>query len=537
MARWTLALACFALACSREDDPATWAKRLDDPARRAEAISRLEAFAGDAGARADAIAAPLAATYVRGGLDDRTRAGILDTLVAMHDERAEPAFAAALDACGADAERAARGLAELARAKKTVAAPAASALFSCFVKPARPDDAAFADAVAAVRDASYPTKAAALLSAPVNPADSFDARGVHKTNDELVRQTRALGLLARMPDEGATRALVTVLMTREKRTLWPLARVALAKTPRASEKTLASALDGSDPAFVALRGAWARDDGYVPNLVEALADVGLDSARDAVLAAVASLGNDANRTAAAEALVWFSSSPELVAAYRATYAKLPPIAIAKPRDTGFERSALLQAAADLFDPSLLSWLLDESKNAKGEELTGAKAGAIQSAIKLMQPGDERRVEGALDDLEHHSGLSRMEAAEVGDNLSALERWAARALTQCKADVACHLAILDEPIPSDSHANWKLIKAATMCGLLGDDATRAALVARVPKVKNPGVRMAMARAIDHLAPKGSAADASALETVAASESLGPDDPIPRVARILRARSAP
>jgi len=325
-------------------------------------------------------------------------------------------------------------------------------------------------------------------------------------------------------------------MAREKRTLWPLARVALAKTPRASERALAAALDGSDAGFRALRAPWSRDDGYVPNLVDALADDSLDASRDAVIAAAGSLTNDANRAALAEALAWFPATPAVVTTYQTIFARLPPIARAKPKDTGFERAALLVAAGDLLDAHLFGWVLDASKDAAGEQMTSAKAGAIQSAIKLMQPGDEPRVEDAIDALEHRSGLSPMERAEVGGNLRALYGWAKQALAQCKGDVACHLRVLDEPIPSDSHANWKAIKAAAMCGMLGDEGTRRALVARAGRVTNPGVRAEIARAIDHHAPRGDAADAAALEAAARAASLGPDEPIARVARMIRARSA-
>ena len=173
----------------------------------------------------------------------------------------------------------------------------------------------------------------------------------------------------------------------------------------------------------------------------------------------------------------------------------------------------------------------------GDASVGAKAGAIQSAIKLMQPGDEPRVLDALDTLENKSGLSPIERGEIGRNIRAVYASAASAVAQCKADAVCHVAILRETIPPDSHANWKAIKAATMCGLLGDAATRSDLVALAVSVKNPGVRLAMARAINQLAPQGDLAAAGALDAIVTTESLAADAPIAIVARMLRARATP
>ena len=144
---------------------------------------------------------------------------------------------------------------------------------------------------------------------------------------------------------------------------------------------------------------------------------------------------------------------------------------------------------------------------------------------------------AIDVLENKSGLSPAERGEIGHNIHPVYAAAASALTQCKADVACHLGILRETIPPDSHANWKQIKSATMCALLGDDATRRELVDLAVKTKNPGVRLALVRAINHLAPSGDLAAAKTLEAIASSESLAIDDPVSRVARMLRARAAP
>lgn len=528
-----MGLAC---ACANDADPSTWVKRLDDPKRKVEAIERLEKFHDDAGTHDALIVAPLAATYAAGGLDDKTRAGLIAALAAMRDVRALPAFAHALDDCTVDVDVAAKGVTALAKSGADLGARVPTSLFGCFAryKPSQGSMTianALSEALAAVHDASYPAKLAVMLEAPVNPADSLDSHGVHVVNDRLeFWQKSALEVLLAMRDHTYAHEVTLVLMSREKRTLWPLARAVLAASAHESVPVLATALDGSDASFVKMRAGWERDDGWVPNVVQALAETSTDRARDAVLAVVPTLTNDSNRSALAQSLTWFPHTPAIVEAFESIFAKLPAGSL--------ERAALLQVAADLFDVHLFTWALDEAaKSGKGDQAVGARAGAIQTAIRLMQPGDEPRVLDALDVLENKSGLSPMERGEIATNIRAIYTSAASALTQCKVEVACHVAILRETIPPASHANWKAIKAATMCGLLGNDATRKQLVAMIGSVRNPGARLAMLRAINQLAPRGDAADAAVLERVAATEALAPDDDLTRVARMLRARTTP
>ncbi len=452
--------------------------RLDDPKQHVAAIERLEKFPDH-----EATIEPLANAYAQGGLDDKTRAELMAALAAMHDARAAPAFAHAFEECDRDIDVAAKAVMAIAKLGGASGAHVPTSLFKCFAHykastGSMATASALHDAVLAVHGASYPAKASAMLEAPVNPADSLDERGVHRVNDQLeLWQKTALEILVATPDARAARNVTAVLMAREKRTLWPLARAALASDAPSSVPVIVSALDGSDAAFVKMRAGWERDDGYVPNLVAALADASTDRARDAVIATIPSITNDSNRAALAESLTWFPRTPSTVSAFQSIYARLAPQSL--------ERSALLQAASELFDPKLFSWVLDEgAKSGTGDEAVGARAGAIQSAIKLMQPGDEPRVVAALDVLEFKSGLSPIERGEIGRNIRAVYASAASALGQCKADIACHVAILRETIPPDAHANWKAIKAATMCGLLGNDATRKELVTLASSVKIP-----------------------------------------------------
>jgi enamine deaminase RidA (YjgF/YER057c/UK114 family) len=122
--------------------------------------------------------------------------------------------------------------------------------------------------------------------------------------------------------------------------------------------------------------------------------------------------------------------------------------------------------------------------------------------------------------------------------------ASAALDKCAMNASCYVQLLDEPIPDVNNGNWKAMKAAHMAGMLGNDQTRRDLVARVAKVTNPGARLAIVMAINHLAPKGDAATADALEKIVADDkvrndgaALRGDDALTKVALMLRARVSP
>src|SRR5438067_12660326 len=102
-------LATLTVGCADENDPATWVKRLDDPAQRTAAIKRLaqfyeDALTGDGNKRdgehvkkvGDVIVDPLTKTYTAGGLDDKTRKDLVKALSNMKDPRTHPALAKAL---------------------------------------------------------------------------------------------------------------------------------------------------------------------------------------------------------------------------------------------------------------------------------------------------------------------------------------------------------------------------------------------------------------------------------------------------------
>lgn len=565
----SLALAMpLATACADENDPATWVKRLDDPAQRTTAIKRLgqfyeDALTSDGNKRdgehvkkvADVIVEPLTKSYTAGGLDDKTRKDLIKSLGDMKDPRTQPALAKALGEyepgkTDEDVKFAAEAAGQLAKNGVKLDKTVIDGLWTCFTKyqPSKTNSIqgtqAIHDAILAVKDPSYGDKAIAAIKAPAILDDSVSQQGTKKVNDQLeFWQTTSIQVIKELQYKAAAKPLVQVLMTHNKLGIAALAQSAIQRMPKDAEPFLAAGLTGSDPDLAKLQADWdPKTKDYIPILINVLAYTSLDAARDAILAYIPQLDNDTNRAAAAQMLIWFPTTPQTVATFKGIYSKLPPIADKGDNDTGTERAQLLGVASEFFDPSLGPWAVTEASTAKGTNMLSAKVSAIQSAIKLMGPADKATVEKALTNLEN-SGLSVKEKQSVSDNVRAVFKNAAEALDKCQSNADCYVKILEEPIPQTVNSNWKAIKAAHMAGVLGNDKTRKDLIAHITKVTNPGARLAMAVAINHLAPKGDAGDADALDKIVAddttrkdTEALKGDDALSKVALMLRARAS-
>ncbi len=561
-----VALGAAVASCADENDPATWVKRLDDPAQRATAIKRLGQFYEDGMTKAnkkhddpdvkkllDAMVDPMAKTYIAGSLDDKTRKDLMKELADMRDVRAQSAFAKALGEYefqknDDDVKFAAGAITAMANSGTKFDQPTIDALWTCFGKyaPSKTNSiqgtTAIHDAILAVNDPSYGPKAVEKISAPVTLDDGTSAQGTKKVNDQLeFWQTTSIQLLKQQKFKGAVKALVAVMLTKNKLGLAALAQAALLKMPADAVPVLGEALAGKDADLAKLEADWGADKAYIPNLMNVLSYTSLPAARDAIYAAIPALDNDTNKAGAAQSLIWFPVDAKLLDTYRTLYKGLPPIADKGDADTGAERAQLLQVASEFYDPSLLPWALAESKDCKGVNMLSGKVGALQSAIKLMQPEQKQLVADALKNLQN-AGLSVQEKKAVADQVQAVFDNAAAALDKCQKNTACYLGILDEPIPSTPNANWKPIKAAAMCGILGNEQTKKDLLAKLPKVKNPGARLAATVAINHLSPMGDVAAADALDKIVQDDTdkkdtdgLKGDDALVKVSAMLRARA--
>ncbi len=552
--------------CADENDPKTWVKRLDDPAQRSAAIERLGNFYNDAfsshGKKADApevkslvdvIVDPLTTTYTKGGLDDKTRKMLIKTLSDIRDPRSGPAFAKVFNEYEAgktddDVEQASYAVIGIYKGGGKLDQSVIDAQWNCFSKfaPTKSKTAdgkgahlkattALHDAMLAVKDPSWGPKATDKLKAPVVLDDQ-------PVNDQLdFWQTTSVQILKELKYAPAAKQLVTVLMTKNKLKIANTAKAALLNIPKDAVPQLSAGLLGTDPDLKALQGDYGPDKGFVVPLVDVLSYTTTNAAKDTILQYIPQLDSDQNRMAVATYLTQFPPDPKVTNAFKDLYGKLPPIAEKGSDDTGRERAQLLQVSGEFGDPSLVPFIIKEATTAKGDLVILAEVGGIQAATKVMQAEQVKGIGDALAALEKQP-LAPGEKQGVAD-LRAAYDLAAGVTNKCTKDVTCYLATLDEPIPSTgSAANWKAIKAAVMAGMLGNDATKKALLEKLPKVTNPGARLAMATAIDRLAPNGDVAAAEALEKIVADdtaknalEALKGDDAVIKVALRLRARA--
>jgi hypothetical protein len=534
------------VACADENDPKTWVKRLDDPAQRTPAIKRLDQFFNDAMSQGgnnredpkvkailDDAVEPLAKTYVAGGLDDKTRKDLMKLLGDMGDPRAAPAFAKAFKDFEPgknddDVKFASQGTTRLATAGKLNDQALIDALWECFSKfqPSKNTRSInlvkdLQNAVKTVKHPTYGPKAVALLSAPVkDPKDPAD--GMDQIQFWQLTAAQIIGDLKFAP---GVKALVTVLMTPNKRDLTFPVRLALHKMPKEAEPVLITALKGEGD-FSTLAAAYPEK-AYLPLIAEPLAYISRTAGRDAIMDALASADSDQNRTMLATYLTYYPTDPKLVKAFTDAAAKIAPNSAIAAMGGGNGHAILVGAAANFFDPSLTPWILKEIASAKGEAADSIGPSGLPAAIKLMTPDQEKAVGDAVNKIQGQAIEKDMFKS------------ASTVLDKCKKDVACYLGVLDTPVPSSPPAaKMGHVKAVWMAGELGDASAKAKLLEKIAVIKDGSVRLAMLEAVDHLSPQGDAAAGDKLEKQvdtdrAAGNTAGTDE-MYRVALKLKSR---
>jgi hypothetical protein len=545
------------VACDDENDPKTWVKRLDDPAQRANAIKRLTQFYEDDMTKAsnnasapevksllDTIIDPLTKQYTAGGLDDKTRVDLMKFLAETHDPRTQPAISKALKdfemgKTDDEGRVACESLNAMAKAGVKLEQPVIDELWNMFSKfklsKAQSERLYHAvhDAVIAVRDPSYGDKAIDKLKGPVI-ADSVDSQ-----KDQLMWwQLTSVQLLSEERYVKAVKPLIVTLLTPTKTaTLGATIQFALLKMGKAAEPELIKALDGQDPDYVKA-GEGFEDKASIGVIAEVLAQLGRAGGRDAILAALPNVDSDTARTELAQALVQMPNDPRVEPAFLEAYRKLTWDSSDKLLGSIKPRAALAQQSANFYDPKMLDWLLKELKKAPDYS---ARLLELEAAFKLMTPDRKADVADAMAKVKKESPADIFALSQqMFENASA-------ALDKCKADGACYISVIDEPIPTGSPtANWKAIKATWMAVIYGGgasaNATRGELLKRVDKVRNAGARIALCEAIDELAPQGDVAAADALDKVVATnaksgdkELIATDNTVAQVAWRLRVRS--
>jgi hypothetical protein len=545
-------LALGVAGCADENDPGTWVKRLDDPARRAPAIKRLASFFDDTLTKSnknreapemkallDEIVPPLTKTYVSVTLDEKTRKDLIKLLADTRDVRTAPALAKAFNeyepgVSDEDVKFSAQSATGLMQAGKLTDQSVIDALWACFskfqVSKAKSINLVtdLHDAILTVKHPSYGPKAVAKLAAPVDP----------KIPDQSLDQIQfwqrtAIQIVGELAFAPAAKALVTVVLTPTKADLRATANAALMRMPQAAEPVLIAALKGTDPDFTKLYPLY-EDKSYIAVLADSLSWLSRPAGEAAILDALPTADNEQNRTVLAESLYRYPADPVVEKAFLDAYAKIPvdtPVALLNGANAhGF----LTQVSAQFYDPTLVDWLLKETTKAKGAEADEMQLFAVESAIKLMQPAQMAKVTEVVNKV----GTPREKE---------MYKLSAAVVDKCHESASCYVDFLGQPIPSSPPlAAQGAVKASWMAVEYGAGKADIVngLVEKLANIRQAGVRLDVAEAIDALLPKGDAAVAEKLEKyVAADKATGDknliqgDDGVVKVAARLRARALP
>ncbi|HWL87560.1 MAG TPA: hypothetical protein VNO21_17270, partial [Polyangiaceae bacterium] len=381
------------------------------------------------------------------------------------------------------------------------------------------------DAVLEVKHPSYGPKATEKLSAPV------DVNSRESVLDQLqFWQKTSIQVIRELKYAKAVNPLVKVLLTPAKGDLRPTTNAALMAMPVEAEKTLLSALQGTDSELAKLAAETPEKLG--PSiLADAISWLSRPAGRDALLAALDKADNDTNRTVIAQCLTRFPPEPRIKDAFMSAYHKLSAQSKLKTPDEPYARPVLVQVSAAFYDPGLTDWVLREVTSSKGDEGASMQAKGLEAALKLM---DKSRVR-AVDEM-----VTKFWTAQEKE----LFNGAANITDKCSNLAPCYVAVFDEPVASTPAGRMKAIKAARMAATYGRDDTKKTLLQKVDKIKDGQSRLALVEAIDYLSPKGDTAAADALDKIVTADVasgnkdlVAGDDAVVKVANRLRARALP
>jgi HEAT repeat protein len=538
-------LAAGALAgCADETEPETWVKRLEDPATRPGAVSRLIQFfddkmsknSGDRNsaevkALLDQIVQPMAERCVAGDLDERTNAKLVKFLSDSRDQRAEACYLKVLKDWKPEQKEAETNVRWVARAVgamklKTAAAPMMDVFTNLRVSKLKQEPELYRDvhdALLQLADASYEAPLIERLNRPI----TADKKDVANLRDEVYWQTTAAEILGHLKSAAAVKPLIKVAISPLKADVALNAIYALIKIGKPSVGPTVALLKGQDKELVEyskdqnLKAA-AGPDGKVPESAGksaekayigaaaiVLAAIGREEATGPMLEALGSLekGDDLSRAIIARELPKLPKTPEVIKAFQAVFEKLPT-SLSIPPGNG-ARESLLENAGYFFDASLVPWIVKQAVDLKGEaeDVDSIRSTSLQTALKLMTPDQQGDVEKLF--TVKATGPDG-KATTLGKAFEKENKITRDLLAACGTKVDCYMGKLVEPASQEEATQFQGIKSAYMIGILGGPEVRQKLVDALPRVPNAALRFVSSQIIDHDSPKGDTALAATLQ---------------------------
>lgn len=531
------------VGCEDENQPEYYTKRLDDPALRPQSVKRLVQFFEDAMTRADKnradpkvkelldkIVPPLTKAYMEGDtIDDRTKGEIIKLLADTRDERAKPAWIKALkDYKPNVTEPDVRAVAKAIHETGVKDPEAMDALINVFVKfeaGSTKGALIYVDLKAALVGVSAPSWKPQLLERlnrpmeKLGPKDRDQEDKIRAYRNEQFWQVTAAEILGNIKATDAIKPLFKTVVDPNKADIAATAIVAMVKMGKDSMNTLIDALLGKDKEIsdFAVEKIKDKKEAEITPMRSAALVIGTIGRKDGVQPLLLALDKtDKNdhitRAILARELSKCPKTPESLKAFIDVYENMPVSAVIPPGHTAV--AVLSESMAQFYDPSVVDVLINRGSNFKGEaeDRDVIRDSAMITMIKLMRKDQVELVEKTINEWSPKKDQAKIEK-------EALEK-AKGVLNACGEKLECYLAKIEETAVQEKEEQFQGIKASYMLGIMGNDATRAEIVSRFPKIKNAAIKFTAGQALDTLAPDGDKASADEMgKQIEANEAKG------------------
>jgi HEAT repeat protein len=533
----TVAAGAVAGCGGDENDPTTHVKKLSDPATRVPAVSRLVQFFEDAmtkdnkdrnGANVkpllDKIVEPMSQICATGDLDEKTQSKVVKFLSDARDPRGAPCLIKTLkdykpDSTEEDVRAAARGVGPM-KVKE-----AAGPLFEAFTKlrHSKPKASLITrdvhDALIELADPSWEAQCTTMIGKPI-----ADRKDINVLKDEFYHQITCAEILGTIKATGAVKPLIKIVLSPVKADAQATAIYALIKIGKPAIEPAVKLMQGADADLVEyakveyLKGN-TGEDGKVPEAATKaaptaylapaaliLGSIGRDEAVQPMIDSIAK-ADDVGKVVIGRELLKLPTSQASLDAVKTVYEKTP-ITLTIPPGNG-AREAVLESFGDLFDASLVPWLVKTALDARGEDadLEPVRASTLVTVMKLMKADQIAEVDKLA---ESKINGPDGKPSTLGKGYEKEYKIAKDLLKECGDKLECFYGKLSDP---NSHVGDKQfigIKSAYMIGILGGPEARTKLVELMPKVTNAGAKFAAVKVIDRRSAKGDPTIAAQLQ---------------------------
>ncbi len=542
------------LCRSEEEDALTHVYRLSEPARRVAAIDTLNglfdsSLAQDSGDRGgphvaaviEDIAKPLAKAYLQGDLPATSQTKALHLMAKCRHGDTRKALIEAVktfkindQAAGAHEAAIGAALVAIADLREQGAADPVFRLFTTLRASSRTAQVqgfshALRKAVMALVTPAWEDRLIHMIGQPVAPHSD-----IKRWQDEVFWQITAARALGQLGSPKALEPLMKIVLSPLREDIAPAAIEALVMLGKPAAELATDVLSGDAQELVgyaaeqhrqavaqSLAAALGRsaDSQRITSAAIVLAHIGRADSTEAVLDALGK--TDAiGKGRIAVHLPKLPPSAEVLDAFKATYEQSPLDLSISAQHHGV--AALIRVIPEFLDPSLTPWLIERAAGLAGNDTANApfRDPALAVAMQLMTNDQAGEV--------HKLGELITPEKWQGDH-----RLAVRLLSTCEQKVDCYLQQLREATPKDK-GSFKLLKAATMAGLLAKPKDRPAILKALTIAPSPTLRRVLATALDRLSPRGDAPLAKQLEQTLRKLSAIDDPFLSAVVGRLRAR---